>query len=85
MSEETLKTQLFLNAEIERLKSIVTEHSCEAAELAWFKKDALKLISELADALEEDEDFIEWQFEFSQEKIKNKFRPLIQRAKEIKP
>jgi hypothetical protein len=73
------------DAEIERLKALVREHSCEAAELAWFKKDALKLISELADALEEDEDFIEHQFEFSKEKIKNKFRPLIQRAKEIKP
>jgi hypothetical protein len=40
------------DAEIERLKALVTEHSCEAAELAWFKKDALKLITELADALE---------------------------------
>jgi hypothetical protein len=57
--ERYLKYNVFLeearnnrDAEIERLKSIVTEHSCEAAELAWFKKDALKLITELADALE---------------------------------
>src|SRR5271165_1620252 len=38
-------------AEIDRLKALVVEHSSNAAELAWFKKDATKLIGELADAL----------------------------------
>ena len=39
------------DAEIDQLKALLIEHSSNAAELAWFKKDAIKLIGELADAL----------------------------------
>src|SRR5208282_1973518 len=76
-------------AEIERLKGVVDALELDLENIMGDRIDQdaeierlEALITELADALEEDEDFIEHQFAFSKEKIKNKFRPLIQRAKD---
>lgn len=63
------------DAEIERLNNLYRAALEELVEQG-------KLITELADALDEDEDFIKHQFAFTKDKIRDKFNELRKRARE---